>query len=981
MKPMKFGIGQAVKRVEDSRLITGHGQYTADYAPAGALQAVFLRSPHAHAHFTVTNIDAAKSMPGVRAVLVAADFEHLGDLPCLAPLPHSDGQMMKTPPYAVMAKDAVRHVGDIVAMVVAETEAQAREAAEAIEIDWDPQPASVLMEPAIAKGAPAVWEEVPDNVALDTHIGDKAKTDAAFAAAAHVVSLKVINNRLIANYMEPRGAVGEYDRHNHQYTLLAGSQGVHGLRDTLAEKILKVPADKVRVITHDVGGGFGTKSFMYREYPLVLQAAKQLDAPVRWIGDRSEHFVGDAQGRDNVTTAEMALDNDGHFLAMRVDILGNLGAYLSQFAPYIPWLGASMATGTYHIPQLHARVRGIYTHTLPVDAYRGAGRPEAAYVLERLVDTCARKLNMPREEIRAKNFIKSSQMPYKTLTDRTYDVGDFEGAMRASLAKAEYAHFEHRAAEAGKAGKLRGFGFSSYIECTAWGAGEEGSVALDNDGNFTVLIGTQSNGQGHETAYAQVVSQYLDVPLERIKVVQGDTKTVATGNGTGGSRSIPVGSAMLARASEKLAVQLKELAADKLEVAVADLEIADGAVRIAGTDRSISYEEIAKSSEATPEKLMAIDSFTPPEATYPNGTHCCEVEIDPETGNIRIVRYSVVDDFGMTLNPLLLAGQVHGGITQGIGQALMEHTVFSDEGQLLTASFMDYCMPRALDLPDFHFETRNIPSTTNPLGLKGAGEAGSIGSCPAVMNAVVDALHRGFGITHIDMPATPLAVFSAIHGAGGHHATPARASQPSVARATVPEKTKRTAPKAKIAPAKSPAETPAKAAPAKSTLNATPANAAPAVATPAKATPAKATPAKTAPAAKPAAQEKAMPAAPAAKPKKPARKASKAAAPRRSAAKKPARKKAASARPAARKPAKKSPAGRKAVSQKAARKATRKAATKTIAKKNTSRKAAAKKTVSKKATKKTSLSRNSRVSARNASRRGKSSLKRRSPRR
>jgi aerobic carbon-monoxide dehydrogenase large subunit len=967
MKPMKFGIGQAVKRIEDSRLITGHGQYTADYAPAGALQAVFFRSPHAHAHFTITDVDGAKSMPGVRAVLVAADFEHLGDLPCLAPLPHSDGQMMKTPPYAVMAKDVVRHVGDIVAMVVAETEAQAREAAEAIEIDWDPQPASVLMEPAMAKGAPAVWEEVPNNVALDTHIGDKQKTDAVFATAAHVVSLKVINNRLIANYMEPRGAVGEYDRHNHQHTLIAGSQGVHGLRDTLAEKILKVPADKVRVITHDVGGGFGTKSFMYREYPLVLQAAKQLQAPVRWIADRTEHFVGDAQGRDNVTTAEMALDKDGHFLAMRVDILGNLGAYLSQFAPYIPWLGASMATGTYHIPELYARVRGIYTHTLPVDAYRGAGRPEAAYVLERLVDTCARKLNMPREEIRAKNFIKSSQMPYKTRTDRTYDVGDFEGAMRASLAKADYADFEHRAGEARKAGKLRGFGFSSYIECTAWGAGEEGSVALDNDGNFTVLIGTQSNGQGHETAHAQVVSQYLDVPLERIKVVQGDTKMVATGNGTGGSRSIPVGSAMLARASEKLAVQLKELAADKLEAAVADLEIADGAVRIAGTDRSISYEEIAQSSSATPEKLVAIDSFTPPEPTYPNGTHCCEVEIDPETGNIRIVHYCVVDDFGMTLNPLLLAGQVHGGITQGIGQALMEHTVFSDDGQLLTASFMDYCMPRALDLPDFHFETRNIPSTTNPLGLKGAGEAGSIGSCPAVMNAVVDALHRAYGITHIDMPATPLAVFSAIHGAGGHHRVAAR-PQPSVARTIAPEKTERSeAPKAKTTPAKA---TPAKATPAK--------------ATPAKEAPAKEASAKEAAAPPPAAEEKAvpvMPAAAAGTPKKSARKATQAARPRRSAAKKSAARKTASARSAARKPAKKSAAGRKRVSQKAARKATRKAAPKTIARKSTSRKAAAKKAVSKKATKKTNLSRNTRAPSRKIGRRGTSSVKRRPPRR
>jgi carbon-monoxide dehydrogenase large subunit len=949
MKPMKFGIGQAVKRVEDSRLVTGRGQYTADYLPAGALQAVFLRSPHAHAHFTITDVSAAKSMPGVHTVLVAADCSHLGDLPCLAPLPHSNGQMMKTPPYAVMAKDIVRHVGDIVAMVVADTEAQAREAAEAIEIDWDPQPASVLMEPAIAKGAPLVWPDIPDNIALDTHIGDQAKTNAAFAAAAHVVSLKVVNNRLIANYMEPRGAVGEYDRGNDQYTLIAGSQGVHGLRDTLAEKILKVAADKVRVITHDVGGGFGTKSFMYREYPLVLYAAQKLHAPVRWIGDRSEHFLGDAQGRDNLTTASMALDEEGHFLAMRVDILGNLGAYLSQFAPYIPWLGASMATGTYHIPVLHARVRGIYTHTLPVDAYRGAGRPEAAYVLERLVDNCARALKLPREEIRARNFVKSSQMPYKTLTDRTYDVGDFEGAMRASLAKAEYSTFERRAADARKRGKLLGFGFSSYIECTAWGAGEDGSVALDKDGRFTVLVGTQSNGQGHETAYAQVVSQYLDVPLDRVKVVQGDTRAVSTGNGTGGSRSIPVGAAMLARASEKLAVQLMELAADELEATVSDLEVADGAVRIMGTDRLISYGDIAKLPGATPEKLMAIDTYTPPDATYPNGTHCCEVEIDPDTGNTRILRYSIVDDFGLTLNPLLLAGQVHGGITQGIGQALMERTVFSDDGQLLTASFMDYCMPRAIDLPDFRFETRNIPSTTNPLGLKGAGEAGSIGSCPAVMNAVVDALHRAYGIGHIDMPATPLAVFSAIHAADGHQAPPPRAVKSAVARTTALEKTKRT--KAAKSAAK-PLLAPAAADPA------------------ADVGPAEAPKRKKRPSAKAAA---------------------KAARPRRAAAKKAQRKKAVSARPAARKTAKKSAgrkvAGRKAVSRKVARKVTRKSAPKAIGKKRIGKKSMAKKASpkksrsAKKVVTKTAISRKVRTAARKTGRRGGSSAKRRPTRR
>jgi carbon-monoxide dehydrogenase large subunit len=463
----------------------------------------------------------------------------------------------------------------------------------------------------------------------------------------------------------------------------------------------------------------------------------------------------------------MALDAEGRFLALKIDIVGGLGAYPSQYGPYIHYLGATMATGPYDIGAFHARVRGVYTHTTPVDAYRGAGRPEAAYVLERLVDACAREMKMDRADIRAANFIAPAQMPYKTATGRTYDVGEFEGAMRQALAKADVAGFAARADASKKAGRLRGLGFASYIECTAWGDGEEGKISLDADGNFTVLIGTQSNGQGHETAYAQVVAQYLDVPPERVRVVQGDTDRVKTGAGTGGSRSIPVGSAMVAKASDKLAHQLKDLAADKLEAAIADLEIADGGVRIAGTDRALSFAEIAKLPKATPQALSATDSWTPPEATYPNGTHVCEIEIDPETGATEITRYTICDDFGLTLNPLLLAGQVHGGIVQGIGQALGERAVYDDSGQLLSASLMDYATPRAGDVPAFHFETRNVPSTTNPLGLKGAGEAGSIGSSPAVMNAVVDALARGHGVAHLDMPATPLAVHRAIRAARG----------------------------------------------------------------------------------------------------------------------------------------------------------------------------------------------------------------------
>ncbi len=762
MSVRKFGAGQSVKRIEDIRLVTGEGHYASDACEPAALRAAFVRSPHGHARFTLGDLAAVRAMPGVRAVYGGADVAGLGDLACLAPVKNSDGSQTPLKPYPVLAKDEVHHVGDIVAMVVAETIAQARDAAEAVPVAWFALPAAVDTAAALASGAPLVFAGAPGNVAYDAAVGDKAKADAAFATAPRKVSLKIVNPRVVANYMEPRAV--RADIKDGAVTLELGSQGVH-IMQMLIGGIVNLPPDKLRVVTRDVGGGFGTKNMMYREYPLIVEAARRLNTSVAWVGDRTEHFVGDAQGRDNVTTAEMAMDENGRFLALRVDILGNLGAYLSMFAPYIPWLGASMATGPYDIGALHARVRGIYTHTVPVDAYRGAGRPEAAYVLERLVDLCAREMKLDPAEIRARNFIKPAQMPFHTLTDRDYDVGDFEGAMRACLKKADRDGFEARAANSRAHGKARGFGFSSYIECTAWGEGEQGSVTLEKDGTLTVAIGTQSTGQGHETAYAQVVSQQFDMPLERIRVIQGDTARVPTGNGTGGSRSIPVGAVMVGRASTKLADTLKELAADKLEAAIADLEIAEGRVRIAGTDRAITLAEIAALPGATPDKLKAVEEFVPPNATYPNGTHACEVEIDPETGVVELQRYCIVDDFGFTLNPLLLAGQVHGGVAQGAGQALTEVATFDENGQLLTASFMDYAMPRADDLCDFEFETRNVPSTTNPMGLKGAGEAGSIGSTPAVMNAIADALWRSHKVAQIDMPATPFAVYSAIRAA------------------------------------------------------------------------------------------------------------------------------------------------------------------------------------------------------------------------
>jgi carbon-monoxide dehydrogenase large subunit len=766
MNMAKFGVGQPLRRVEDGRLLTGGGRYTDDYTPEGTLRAVVLRSPYAHATFTITDVEAARSMPGVHLVLTAADIAHLGDVPCLAPMPNSDGTQNHIAHIPVLARDTVKHVGDAVAFVVADTVAEARDAAEAIGIDYAPLPAVTEIADAMRSGAAQVWSEVPGNVAYDAAMGDEAAVAAAFARAARTVEIAIENNRLVTNFLETRGVVAEYDSATEGFTITLSSQGVHGLRDTLANEILKVAPEKVRVVTGDVGGGFGTKTFAYREYPLAAEAARRLKRPVKWTADRGEHFQSDAQGRDNVATGAVALDADGRFLAMRFDILGNLGAYLSQFGPYIPYLGATMMTGVYRTPLLHVRVRGIYTNTVPVDAYRGAGRPEAAYLLERLVDRVARETGSTPDAVRRLNFIAPDQMPYTTpIGDRIYDTGDFDGHMSRAMEVAGWADFESRLEASKEAGLIRGIGLATYIECTAWGEGEDTVVRLEPDGTATVYSGTQSNGQGHATAYAQFASQHLDLPPDKIRVVQGDTARVATGHGTGGSRSIPVGGVSVFAASRDLAGKLKELAADHLEAGVADLEIADGGVQVAGTDRRITFADLARLPKATDEALTGNGDFTPPNATYPNGTHVAEVEIDPETGVVRVERYTICDDFGTTVNPLLLAGQVHGGVVQGIGQALHERTIYDEDGQLVTATLMDYCLPRAEDVPFFHFETKNVPSTTNPLGIKGAGEAGSIGSCPAVMNAVVDALDRAYGIRAIDMPATPARVFEAIRGA------------------------------------------------------------------------------------------------------------------------------------------------------------------------------------------------------------------------
>jgi carbon-monoxide dehydrogenase large subunit len=764
MRPVKFGVGQPVRRVEDARLVMGQGRYTDDHRPDGTVHAYVLRSPYAHARFTIGDLSDARAMPGVLLILTHGEVKDLADVPCLGPVENANGSPMKLPPFPLLCRDEVRHVGDAVAFVVAETLLQARDAAEAIPIEWQPLAAAVGIEGAAKAGAARVWPDIDGNLAFDAAVGDEVATEKAFAAADRIVSLRLVNNRLVANYLEPRDCIAEYDEGDGRWTITLGTQGGHALKASIAD-CLKVEKKRLRIVTPDVGGGFGTKAFIYREYPLCAFAAEKLKRPVKWVADRGEHFVADSQGRDNLVHAEMALDGKGKFLAMRVDLKADMGAYLSQFGPFIPVLGASMTPGVYDIPAVHVRIRGYYTHTVPVDAYRGAGRPEAAYVVERLVDEAARVLAIGRDELRRLNFIAPERMPYKTATERIYDTGEFDGHMRRAMEVAGWAEFERRLKEARKGGRIRGIGLATYVEACAFGEAERATVRLDPDGGVTVLIGTQSTGQGHATAYAQVAAEQLGLPLERVRVIQGDTDLIRSGGGTGGSRSIPVGGVVVSNASRQLAENLKELAVDALEAGVADLELAGGKVRISGTDRAIAFADLADLEKATPDRLTTTDKWAPPEATYPNGTHLCEVEIDPGTGETQVVAYVVVDDFGVTLNPLLLEGQVHGGVVQGIGQALHEHTVFDAEGQLLTASFMDYRLPRAADVPFFHFETRNIPCATNPLGLKGAGEAGSIGSCPAVMNAVVDALHRAYGISHIDMPATPDRVFLAIQEA------------------------------------------------------------------------------------------------------------------------------------------------------------------------------------------------------------------------
>lgn len=760
MRHKKFGIGAALRRKEDAALVTGRGRYTADIVPQGAAHGVVVRSPVAHARFRLAGVEAARAAPGVRDVITAAEVADLGHLPCEGMYDNADGTTPPVPPCPVLPADTVRHVGEAVAMVVADTLSEAQDAAEMISLDFEELPCIVAPEAALAPDAPVVWPKIGGNLALDAAHGDKEATDAAFARADRVVGLKLVNNRVVANFLEPRAAIGEYDPASGRYTLTCGSQGVHLLRPVLADQVFRVPRDKMRVVTPDVGGGFGAKFFTYREYALVLFSARRLGRPVAWVGGRVEHFLADYHGRDHVSYAELALDADARFLALRVDTIANLGAYLGQMALFVAANGAGMVPGCYRTPCVYARVRGVYTNTAPVDAYRGAGRPEAAYLIERLVDKAALELGLEPDEIRRRNFIAPADMPYATPTGRIYDTGDFAAAMEAAMALANWKGFAGRRRESARRGLVRGIGMATYIEACAGGGPEYAAVVLDEEGGATVFSGTQTNGQGHHTAYAQLAGAELGIEPEKITIVQGDSERIPRGFGTGGSRSIPVGGVGVHKAAGRLAERVKARAAERLEAAPADLELAEGEVRIVGTDRSLALAEIVK---AMPEnERTETEDWEPSAPTYPNGTHIAEVEVDPETGKVAILRYTVVDDFGTVLNPLLLEGQIHGGIAQGVGQALLERTVYdARSGQLVTASLMDYDLPRADDLPSFAFDTRNIASTTNALGMKGAGEAGAIGACPAVVNAVVNALHAASGVTHIDMPMTPEAIWRA----------------------------------------------------------------------------------------------------------------------------------------------------------------------------------------------------------------------------
>ena len=773
------GIGAPVRRKEDFRFITGKGQYTDDINRPGQSYIHFLRSPHAHAKITGIDAKAAAAMPGVLAVLTGADLaaDKVGSLICGWLIHSKDGSPMKAGPHPALAQGKVRYVGDHVAIVIAETLAQARDAAEKVRVDYAVLPAVVDLASAQNAGQTQIHAEAPNNTVYQWHLGDKAKTDAAFAAAAHVSKVSLINNRLIPNAIEPRAAIGDYDSGQDSFTLYTTSQNPHVTRLVLAAFIGIAPEHKLRVIAPDVGGGFGSKIFIYAEETVCLWAAKKVGRPVKWVADRTESFLADAHGRDHATTAEIAVDGSGKILALRVKTKANLGAYLSTFASSVPtYLYAPLLSGQYDIATIYCEVDGVYTNTAPVDAYRGAGRPEATFVVERLVEVGARETGRDPAEFRRQNFIKS--FPHTTPVIMTYDAGNYAACLDRALELADYRGLASRKQASTKNGKKRGLGFSAYIEACgiapsqavgSLGAGvglwESAEVRVNPTGSVEVLTGSHSHGQGHETTFAQLVSQRLGIPIEQITVVHGDTDKVQFGMGTYGSRSGAVGMSAIYHAIDKVIVKAKKVAGFVLEVPENTVDFKEGIFSSSATNKTLTFPEVALqayiahkfSGQQLEPGLKEGAFFDPTNFTFPSGVHICEVEIDPDTGTTTIERWTAVDDFGTLVNPMIVEGQVHGGIAQGVGQALLEGAVYDQDGQLLTASYMDYCMPRAGDLPSYQVAMLGTPCPSNPLGVKGCGEAGAIAAPAAVINAITDAL----GHEQIAMPATPLAVWRA----------------------------------------------------------------------------------------------------------------------------------------------------------------------------------------------------------------------------
>ncbi|TPN88573.1 xanthine dehydrogenase family protein molybdopterin-binding subunit [Mesorhizobium sp. CU2] len=773
------GVGARVARKEDKRFITGGGRYVDDMAVPGMKHAVFVRSPHAHAEIKKIDVKKAQAMPGVIGVLTGKELkaDGIGNLICGWMIHSKDGSPMKMGAWSPLAVDKVRYVGDAVVIVVADTKGQARDAAEAVEITYKELKAVVDATKAIQPGAPQIHAESDNNLIFDWEIGDAKATDAAIKAAAHVTRMKIVNNRLVPNAMEPRAALGHYDKAEDHYTCWTTSQNPHVARLVMSAFYNVAPENKLRVIAPDVGGGFGSKIYIYPEEIVCLWASKKTGVPVKWVADRTESFLSDAHGRDHVSTVEMAFDRDNRIIGLKVDTIANLGAYMSLFSSCVPtYLYATLLSGQYDIPAIHANVRTVYTNTAPVDAYRGAGRPEATYLLERTMETAARELGVSPAELRRRNFIKS--FPHQTPVIMNYDAGDYNASLDAAMKAADYAGFTKRRADAGKQGKLRGIGMSCYIEACgiapsaavgSLGAGvglwESAEVRVNAVGTIEVLTGSHSHGQGHETTFAQLVNQRLGVPIDSVSIVHGDTDKVQMGMGTYGSRSGAVGMSAVSKALDKVEAKAKKIAAHLLEADEGDIVIENGEVKVAGTDKSLPWFQVALAAYTAHNLPAGMEPglketafYDPANFTFPAGCYICEVEIDPETGVTEIVQFVAADDFGNIINPMIVEGQVHGGIAQGVGQALLEGAHYDGGGQLLTASYMDYTMPRAGDLPSFKVSTSNTPCPSNPLGIKGCGEAGAIGSPPAVINAITDAL----GIVDIAMPASPSTVWSAI---------------------------------------------------------------------------------------------------------------------------------------------------------------------------------------------------------------------------